>query len=118
MSKLKLIILLHIIFILYSLTGVSNKLAANEQFFSFKFFMYYAVTILLLGIYAITWQQIIKYVPLTTAFANKAITVIWGIVWGIVFFHETITIKKLIGTLFVITGIIIYAKADGKEENG
>ena len=65
----------------------------------------------------ITWQQIIKYVPLTTAFANKAITVIWGIVWGIVFFHETITIKKLIGTLFVITGIIIYAKADGKEEN-
>ncbi len=118
MSKLKLIILLHIIFILYSLTGVSNKLAANEKFFSFRFLMYYAVTICLLGIYAITWQQIIKYIPLTTAFANKAITVIWGIVWGIVFFHETITIRKLVGTLFVITGIIIYAKADGKEENG
>ena len=44
------------------------------------------------------------------AFANKAITVVWGIIWGYLFFDEAITLKKLIGAALVMTGIVLYAK--------
>ena len=71
---------------------------------------------MLLGFYAIGWQQIIKRMPLTAAFANKAVTVVWGIVWGCIFFNEAITPGKVAGAVLVIVGIVVYALAD-KEEN-
>ena len=46
---------------------------------------------------AIGWQQVIKRIPLTTAFANKAVTVVWGLVWGALFFREAVTPGKLLG---------------------
>ena len=53
----------------------------------------------------------------TTAFANKAVTVVWGIIWGAVFFHESITVGKVIGAALVIVGVVIYARADEGEVN-
>ena len=84
---------------------------------SVGFCFYYAIIIILLGFYAIGWQQIIKRLPLTTAFANKAVTVVWGIIWGALFFHESITIGKVVGAALVITGVVIYAKADGEAKD-
>ena len=77
-----------------------------------RFCIYYAVIIVLLGVYAIGWQQVIKRIPLTTAFANKAVTVVWGIVWGWFFFGESITLGKLIGAGMVIAGVVLFAKSD------
>lgn len=71
----------------------------------------------MLGFYAIGWQQIIKRLPLTTAFANKAVTVVWGIIWGAVFFQEKVTIGKVIGAILVILGVVVYANADGKVKD-
>lgn len=68
-----------------------------------------------LGCYAIGWQQVIKRVPLTIAFANKAIIVIWGLIWGKVVFHEKITIGKIIGVSIVVIGVIIYTLPDKKN---
>lgn len=88
-----------------------------EKFLSPHFCLYYAIIILLLGFYAIGWQQIIKRLPLTTAFANKAVTVVWGIIWGAVFFQEKVTIGKVIGAILVILGVVVYANADGKVKD-
>ena len=66
----------------------------------------------MLGIYAVVWQQIIKKLPLTLAYANKAVTVIWGLIWGLLFFGEKITPLKVIGAVIVITGIAVYAFSD------
>lgn len=74
---------------IYSMSGICSKLASGEKFLSPHFCLYYAIIILLLGFYAIGWQQIIKRLPLTTAFANKAVTVVWGIIWGAVFFRKS-----------------------------
>lgn len=115
-EKVKVLFLLHIMLMIYSMSGICSKLAAKESFLSPMFCLYYAVIIFLLAFYAIGWQQIIKRLPLTTAFANKAITVVWGIVWGAVFFHESVTIGKVVGALLVIVGVVIYAKADKEEE--
>lgn len=115
-KKIKTLFALHILLMVYSTSGIFSKLAAQETFLSFKFCLFYGAVIALLGIYAIFWQQIIKRLPLTTAFANKAVTVVWGIVWGIVFFHENVTFPKIVGAIFVIAGVVLYAKADGEEE--
>lgn len=87
------------------------------KIFKPHFCLYYAIIILLLGFYAIGWQQIIKRLPLTTAFANKAVTVVWGIIWGAVFFQEKVTIGKVIGAILVILGVVVYANADGKVKD-
>lgn len=112
MKKTKILVLLHIMLMIYSMSGICSKLAANERFLSLKFCILYGLVIALLGFYAIGWQQIIKRLPLTTAFANKAVTVVWGLVWGLIIFHESITIGKVVGALMVIAGIVIYALAE------
>ena len=102
---------------IYSMSGICSKKAAGVPFLSIQFCFYYGVIILLLAFYAVGWQQIIKRLPLTTAFANKAVTVVWGIIWGFVFFHEAITISKIVGAVLVIVGVVIYAYADQGDGN-
>jgi len=116
-NSIKVLLLLHLLLMIYSLSGVFTKTASGKQFLSFGFILCYGMTIVILGIYAIGWQQIIKRLPLTTAFANKAITVVWGIIWGLVFFKEKITPGKLIGAAIVIVGVVMYVKADAELEN-
>ena len=88
-------------------------MAAQNDFLSFWFIFWYGLVILNLGIYAIVWQQIIKHLPLTTAYANKAITIVWGIHWGFIFFHEQIKWNMILGAVIVIAGVIVVVKSDG-----
>lgn len=116
MKKAKALFFLHLLLLLYSISSVCSKLAANSPFFSLRFCLCYGAIILILGIYAVGWQQIIKYLSLTTAFANKAVTIVWGIIWGILFFHETITVGKLLGAILVIVGVILFVSSDKGED--
>ena len=115
MDKVKYFIILHIVFAVYSFRGIASKLASGEPFLSYKFIMYYGMVIITLFLYALVWQQLLKKLPLVTAYANKAVTVIWGIVWGFVFFHEEITISKLLGAVIIVIGVWFVVTAD--EEN-
>lgn len=116
-TKLKTLFGLHILLLVFSLSGICSKLASGEPFLSFKFCLFYGGVIAILGIYAICWQQIIKRLPLTTAYANKAITIVWGIVWGVVFFGEKVSIGKLIGAAIVICGVILYVTTEDETES-
>lgn len=99
--------LLHLLLFVYSAGGIISKLAAKQKFLSFKFWILYGIVLAILFVYAILWQQILKRVSLVTAYANKAVTVIWGIVWGNVFFKEPITINKIVGSIVIIIGVYI-----------
>ena len=116
-SNLKYYILLHVLLMVYSISGILSKLAAKVVFMSIPFILLYLGIVFLLGIYAIFWQQIIKALPLTIAYANKAVSVIWGLVWGILFFHEKLTLGKLIGICLIVTGIILFCKSDENLDN-
>lgn len=107
-QTMKVLLALHALLVVYSSSGIFSKIAANQPFLSWKFCLCYGMVIALLGVYAIGWQQIIKRIPLTMAFANKAVTIVWNIVWGVLFFNETITSAKLVGSLLVIVGVVIY----------
>lgn len=114
-AKAKTLILLHLTLMLYSLSGIFSKKAAYAGFLSRDFIIYYGIVILLLGVYAISWQQIIKKLPLTTAFSNKAVTIVWGIIWGAVFYRESVSPGKVAGAAIVIIGIVLYVHADRSE---
>lgn len=116
-SNLKYYILLHVLLMVYSISGILSKLAAKVVFMSIPFILLYLGIVFLLGIYAIFWQQIIKALPLTIAYANKAVSVIWGLIWGILFFHEKLTLGKIIGICLIVTGIILFCKSDENLEN-
>lgn len=114
-SKLTTYIALHIMLVIFSLNAIFSKLAANEEFLSFKWCLYYVLVIVFLGIYAIGWQQVIKRLPLTTAYANRAVTVVWGLVFGCIIFGEKVTIWKITGIALVIAGVILFAFADSEN---
>lgn len=110
--KIKNFVFLHLLLFIFSFCSVFSKLAAQNQFLSLKFFIYYCIAILILGIYAIFWQQILKKFTLTTAFINKAVTIIWGILWGIIFFKEKISINMIIGAIIVFIGVSLVVLSD------
>lgn len=105
----KFFLFLHVLLIIYSISGICSKKAALESFLSTEFLLYYSLLLLSLVIYALGWQQIIKVLPLSTAFANKAITVVWGLVWGKVLFNENITAGKMIGICLIVAGIVLFS---------
>lgn len=116
MKRLTTYFQLHLILMLYSLSGVCSKKAAGYDFFSLPFIMLYGGMIAILGIYAVVWQQILKKMPLVTAYANKAATVVWAGIWGIVIFHESISLGKVISMILVAAGIVLFSYADAEEE--
>ncbi len=100
---------------LYSFGSFFSKKAASYDYLSTGFILCYIGLIAILGIYAICWQQILKKLPLTLAYANKAVTVVWGIIWGRLFFGESISTGRMIGAGIVIIGIVLFAVSDNEK---
>lgn len=111
-NLIKNILILQVIIAVYTLSTVAAKIASGNDFFSFSFIIFYGIEICILGVYAILWQQIIKRFQISIAYANRAIALLWSILWAVIFFHETITLKNVIGVLIVIIGTIIVNKDD------
>lgn len=106
---------LHLLLAVFSLSGIMSKLASGFPFMSLEFIACYGGMIAILGVYAIGWQQVIKRIPLTTAYANRAITIVWGIVWGFLFFGEDISVFKIVGAGIVLAGVLVFALAGSEE---
>ena len=113
--KIRDILMLQIVFFIYSINSVVAKLASAQESFGIKFILLYGLEAAILGVYAILWQQIIKKFELSIAYANKAVVLIWAMIWGALLFEELITLPKMAGILLVILGIIILNS--GKEVN-
>ena len=102
MSKLKDYIQLHLNILLFSLTSVFSK-AASVQYPLLYLFLFLMVANC--GIYAITWQQVIKKFSLSTAYANKSVYLLWSQIWAVLIFHENLSIQNIIGILVVLFGV-------------
>ena len=109
----KLILARQLVVMLYTLSSVAAKMASGQLFLSLPFLIYYGVEILILGFYAIAWQQIIKRCDLSVAYANRSMAILWSLVWTVIFFHESLTVKNIIGVLIVFAGTMI-VNSDGE----
>lgn len=116
-NKIISIIILQMIVAIYTMSGVAAKFASKYEFLSFKFILCYAVEILILGVYAVLWQQIIKKFDLSIAYANRSIALLWSMIWAILLFNEVVTIKNVVGVMIVIVGTIIVNSDEKKEED-
>lgn len=105
--KIKDLILLHALMLIYSFSGVFSKLASKQSPLSFKFIFFYGMVLLILFVYAIFWQQVLKRMPLNVAFANKGVLTVWGLIWGALLFGEQIRVNMIIGCLLVLGGIYL-----------
>lgn len=101
-------ILLQIALIIVSFGAVCSKMAGRQEFLSIPFFAFYGALILILFVYAILWQQILKRISLVVAYACRGIGIIYAILWGVLFFKEEITWKMIAGAVLVLIGVYIF----------
>lgn len=105
-------LLLHVLLFVNTLGGVCSKIAARQADFSLQFFLFYGLMLLILLGYAVFWQQVIKKMPLSTAYLNKPVSIFWGMLWGALIFKEHITWRMLIGAAAVMAGIVMVVRED------
>ncbi len=111
-DTVKWFVILHIIIFIFSINSLCSKTAAQYDFLSPKWILFYGLVVCILGFYAIAWQQVLKHLPLITTYANKAATTIWGIIWGAIVFGEEITPQRIIGAAVVIFGVYLVVAGD------
>ena len=109
-NSLKDFLLLHLCILWYTATSLLSKEASRFQFLSMQYILCYALIIVVLGIYAIFWQQVIKPFEPSTAYSNKSISLIWTMLFSSLIFQERITVCNAIGAVFIIAGVIMVAQ--------
>lgn len=118
MKNISAFLLMHFGFLIYSCYTVIGKLAKDLEFLSLKWCFLYCGVIFILFVYAIIWQQVLKHIKLSVAVANKAATIIWGMIWSALFFGEVITVKKIIGAAIIFAGIMMLSVLSPGENSG
>lgn len=114
--KGRLWLCLHLLIFFFSLSSLFVKLAAKQSFFSLKWGLFYGLALLVLSCYAVLWQQIIKRMPLSTAYANKAAAILWGQLWGLLIFKEAMTAGRAAGAALIMFGIWLYTRWEAEDE--
>ena len=103
---LKQIILLQAIIVIYTVSGIMAKFASAGETIE-KIILFFGLDLLLLGVYAILWQQMIKIFDLSVAYANRAMALLWSAVWARIIFGEQVSLKQMCGIVLVIIGTVI-----------
>lgn len=101
-------LLLHVTLLLYAVSALFGKLAGTADT-PVQTLGYMAVEFLCLLVYAFLWQQTLKRMPLSFAYTNKAVTILWTALFGLLLFRETITWGKAIGFAVVLLGVGVVA---------
>ena len=110
--SLALLLILQAAVCLYTVSGIAAKLASGYEFMSLGFILCYGGEILVLGIYAVIWQQIIKRVDISIAYANRALAIFWSMLWAFLLFKEQITVQNLIGVALIFAGTWVVNSSD------
>lgn len=109
--KFKTIIYLLLVNFFYASVSIATKFTSQQEFLSLKFCSGVVAIIVILGIYAIIWQQVLKRIELTTAYMFKGTSLIFVLMFSSLIFGEGITLNNIIGSAFIIIGIALFAKA-------
>lgn len=106
-AKIKNMILLQGVVVIYTFSGIMSKNASANGDNLVKFLTFFGLEFILLAVYAVLWQQMIKRFELSVAYANRSMAVLWSMLWAVLVFHDKITAKNIIGVLLVTLGTVI-----------
>ena len=96
--------------LLYACVTIFTKYASQHEFLSASYWLGLCGAVVVMGAYAVCWQQILKRVELSTAYMFKGTSLIFIMLLAWVLFEEQITLNNLIGAVVIITGITLFAK--------
>ena len=113
-NKLFSVFKLQLLVFVYSLISVLTKLTAMQfsehGLFSAGTLAGIAGIGMSLLIYAFFWQKVLKKVNLTTAYANKAVGLLWTLVWAAVLFKVPVSFRNVAGLLVICAGVFLVMK--------
>jgi multidrug transporter EmrE-like cation transporter len=112
------VIILQLIIVIYTCSGIAAKFASHYNFLSLGFIICYGIEIVILGVYALFWQQAIKKFDLSVAYANRGVAIFWSLVWSALIFSEKVTVKNIIGVIIIFAGAYIVNTGRKKEISG
>lgn len=111
MKKILKYLSLIFLYLLYSVTSIAAKYSSQQEIFSVKYFVGLVIVVLILGIYAVIWQQVLKRIELTTAYMFKGTSLVFVLLFSALLFNETITLWNIVGASLIVGGIVWFAKA-------
>lgn len=111
-NSVKWYVVLHIIFLIYAFSALLGKQAGTYSVGNMGFLLLYGGSLACMGIYALVWQQVIKHLPLISAYASKAVTVLWGLAFGALVYGERISARQMLAVCLIAAGIILLAFSD------
>jgi len=109
--EIKHIVALIGINMLYACVGVCTKMAALQETLSLPYILWFCGAVAIIGIYAILWQQVLRRIELSTAYMFKGTTLIFTMLIAAMLFGEAITLPNIVGSVIIITGITLLARA-------
>ncbi len=101
--------------VIYSLSTVAANMASKQEFLSLKYLLFFGLEFVILGVYAIIWQQAIKKFQLSVAYVNKSMTLLWSMLWNFLIFAQGITPGRVIGVVMVMAGVVIINLGEEKD---
>lgn len=96
---------------LYACVGICTKLASQQPALSWPYLMWFGAAVAIIGAYAILWQQVLRRIELSTAYMFKGTTLIFTMLIAALLFGEVITIPNIAGSLIIVIGITLLARA-------
>lgn len=95
----------------YACTSIFTKMASRQEMLSLSYLLWIAGAVGVMGVYALMWQQVIKRMPLSTAYMFKGTSLVFILLISALLFGESITVNNIIGSAIIIVGIVLYARA-------
>lgn len=99
------------VYMVYACSSVFSKSAAMCPFMSAGYILNVCGVVLVLGLYAVLWQQVIKRMPISTAFMFKGTTLLFALLISFFLFGEPITWMNGVGAILIIGGITLFSMA-------
>ena len=66
-----------------------------------------ALMFLVLGVYAVIWQLLIRNAQIAVIYANKSSYLLWAQLAAVFFFGEHITLTNILGIMVIFGGILL-----------
>lgn len=112
MRKWMIYIVLIGVNMLYACVSLFTKYASQQNFMSWNYMVGLIGAVVVMGLYAVLWQQVLKRVELSMAYMFKGTSLVFVMLLAYLFLGEQITWNNIIGAIIIISGIVLYAKAE------
>lgn len=96
---------------IYTCVGICTKMASLQPTGSWPYLLWFGGAVAIIALYALLWQQVLRRIELSTAYMFKGTTLIFTMLIAALLFGEHITTTNIVGSLIIVTGIVILARS-------